>query len=1427
MPETQPFTPTQAENVIPSNPVSSDASIRALYRRLDECMTADARRLHARIKGLQRQLRHHPRDGSSIPSPSNHATSGATSKTTAPPSPLSTSTPDSPSPLTSEPAPEPTQQPPTPGDTRSSLQRAIADIVNQIDRSAARVTARRRALPTITYPQELPVAARREDILNAIAENQVTIIAGATGSGKTTQIPKMLLELGLGSRGWIGHTQPRRIAARSVATRIAQELNTRLGETVGYKVRFTDQTSERSLIKLMTDGVLLAETQHDRYLTRYDAIIIDEAHERSLNIDFLLGYLRQLLPRRQDLKVIITSATIDPESFASHFALPGKPRPPVIEVSGRTYPVEIRYRPLEAQHEDEEDRDLEQAILHAVDELSEPSPEAPGAANGDILIFLPGEREIRETADALGKHPLKPAHKVDIIPLYARLSNDEQQRVFERVPGRRKIILATNVAETSLTVPGIVSVIDSGIARISRYSPRIKVQRLPIEPISRASANQRAGRCGRTEPGVCIRLYSEDNFNARPEFTDPEILRTNLASVILQMAALDLGDIEDFPFLQPPDSRTVRDGYDTLLEIHALESGGLRNTLTDIGRTLARLPIDPRIGRMLLAADTQKCLKEVLVIAAALSTQDVRERPMDKAEQADTAHALFREEGSDFLGILKLWREMHKQQDHLSQNQFRKWCKSNFLSYMRFREWHDTFVQLRELMHDLGYKDNQRPAHVDSIHKALLTGLLSNIGKRTDKGTRDQQSADGDYDGARGLKFSIHPGSTLFKQTPKWVMAAEIVKTTRTYARSAANINPLWIEPLASHLVKRVYHDPHWNADLAQACAFETITLYGLEIVKRRRVDYTNIDPALSRTLFIQHALVDGQYLSNAKFFEHNHTLTNRVKEMEERTRSHDLLADQTSRYTFYDKRVPKEVASGPQFESWRKRAEPREPKMLMMERADVLAPGKVEPAPEQFPDQVRIAGKDYLLEYTHKPGDRLDGVTITVRIDDLPSLPAPRLDWLVPGMIREKVETLVRELPKGIRTRFVPVPQTIDAALAKMTFADGDLLDALTRALREVSGVFVERQYWKPDVLPDYLKMNIRVLGPRNGKDEVLLMGRDLGQIRRVLTGNERQTALRIPTGEYHRPGVLLWDFGALPERIRMKLDDRDTELCPALVDERDRESASLRLFLTQSESLAAHALGLRKLFAVQTRRECRSLISTMPGVESLRLLGRVHEQTREPERFIDDLGELTAFVAWSKAAAESKRDLSMIRTREAFDAAAEAAWTHIGASGLEVFDLAKSILTLFAQVESALTAASKKPEFAAAIQDIRTQLIYLFVPSFLTQTPWPHLKQFPRYLTAILRRLDKISIPDSLGGGPSRDNRLLNDLAPHWLKLRIRVEQGTPQQRADPELVLYRWMIEEYRVALFGADQRTLITVSAKRLEQQWAKVVAKDQG
>ncbi len=951
---------------------------------------------------------------------------------------------------------------------RSGDAQALIDLALRIARSEERAAARRAALPVPGFPPELPITARLDEIRSLVERHQVVVLCGETGSGKSTQLPKICLALGRGVYGRIGHTQPRRIAARSLANRIASELGQGLGQSVGYKVRFHDQVGEHSQVKLMTDGILLAEIQQDRFLSEYDTLIIDEAHERSLNIDFLLGYLKQLLPRRPDLKLIITSATIDPERFSRHFD-----GAPIIEVSGRTYPVEVHYRPPADEAGTERDDPLQRAIVDAVDELSRIS-------RGDILVFLSGEREIRETAETLRKHRLQ---ATEVLPLYARLGTGEQARIFQPA-GQRRIVLATNVAETSLTVPGIRYVIDAGYARISRYSHRSKIQRLPVERISRASAEQRKGRCGRVAAGVCLRLYAEDDFAGRPQFTEPEILRTNLAAVILQMKVLGFGDIEDFPFLEPPDSLQIKDGYRVLEELGAVD--GLRQ-VTQIGRKLARLPVDPRVGRMLLEAAHTHCLRELLVIAAALSVQDPRDRPLDKQQAADEAHAEFKDEDSDFLGYLKLWHYLEEQRRHLSARKFRELCRARFLSWTRVQEWHDIHRQLRTQLHEMGYRDNEVDPGYETIHKALLSGLLSHIGFRP-------EGRDHEYLGARNSRFAIFPGSGLFEKKPKWVAAAELVETTRLYARTLARIQPEWVEALAGHLVKRSYSEPHWQGRRGQVGAYEKVTLYGLTLVARRRVNYGPIDPVLARELFIRQGLVDGDFETRAPFWRHNRELVAEVQALEAKSRRRDLLVDDEAIYAFYDKRVPDGIYSKPLFEQWLRQATRGQPRFLHLRLSDLLRRPVDELSGAAFPDELDLDGMRLPLEYHFAPGEEADGVTLVVPAAVLRQVTPGRADWLVPGLLREKVIALIKSLPKVLRRHFVPVPDYADQCLAALAPSDTPLIQALGAELKRRSGVHVPEDAWDPGVLPPHLRLRVRVI---DAAGATLGAGRDLPQLR------------------------------------------------------------------------------------------------------------------------------------------------------------------------------------------------------------------------------------------------------------------------------------------------------------------------------------------
>ncbi|BBH71293.1 ATP-dependent helicase [Actinoplanes sp. OR16] len=1249
---------------------------------------------------------------------------------------------------------------------------ALSEIAAEVDDAWRRVQARLAGVPKITYPEALPVSGRKDDIAAAIRDHQVVVIAGETGSGKTTQIPKICLELGRGVRGQIGHTQPRRIAARTVAERIAEELDRPLGNTVGYKVRFTDQVSDDTMIKVMTDGILLAEIQTDRMLRRYDTLIIDEAHERSLNIDFILGYLRELLPKRPDLKLVITSATIETQRFAEHFAdAAGKPAP-VIEVSGRTYPVEVRYRPLVTVTEDdvEEPQDLIDGISDAVDELPR---------DGDILVFLSGEREIRDTADALNKRDLR---GTEIVPLYGRLSAAEQHRVFERHTGRR-VVLATNVAETSLTVPGIRYVIDPGTARISRYSHRLKVQRLPIEPVSQASANQRKGRCGRTSDGICIRLYSEEDFEQRPEFTEPEILRTNLASVILQMTNLGLGDLARFPFIDPPDRRNITDGVKLLEELGALAD----RKLTPMGRQLAQLPVDPRLARMVIEADRQECLAEVMVIAAALSIQDPRERPADKQQQADERHARFVDKESDFFSYLNLWRYLREKQQELSGNQFRRLCRSEFLNYLRVREWQDIYSQLKQVARTLGLslkEDWEAGVAPQPVHTALLAGLLSHIG------FKDPEKRE--YLGARGAKFAIFPGSALFKRQPRWVMSAELVETSRLWGRVNARIEPEWAEKLAPHLVKRTYSEPHWDRKMGAVMAFEKVTLYGLPIVPRRRVGYGRVDPVVSRDLFIRHALVEGDWETHHKFYADNLRLLKQITDIENRARRRDIAVDDETVYALYDARIPADVVSSRHFDGWWKKARRENPDLLTFTREDVVNAGRDTVDPNAFPDAWLSQGVKLPLVYEFNPDSHADGVTVKIPLDLVNKVDADDFGWSVPGFRKDVVIALIRALPKQLRTAFVPVPDWAEAVLDRVPARRGPLPDAIGAELRRLSGTVVPADAWRPDQVPGHLRMNFRVV---NEVGEVVAEGRDLDVLRRQLAPKVQATISRA-AGNLERRGITTNDFGAIPRKVAQVRGGYEVNVWPALVDE--GQSVAVKVFETESEQRTAMAAGTRRLLLLTLPPAARYLQGRLDNKAKLEL------SRGNPYRSIAELLDDCAGAAvdrlvadhggpvWSSVEFASLRD--HVR-QDLVDAVANVV-TQVQAVLATAYDVEQRVRTL------------RDPSLLPALADIRQQLKGLVHPGFVTETGWRQLHHMPRYLRGVVYRLDR------LGGGLGRDRQLttqIHEIESEYRELRAEAVTGGPAEEGLREI---RWMIEELRINYFAQTLGTAYPVSDKRI-------------
>jgi ATP-dependent helicase HrpA len=1211
------------------------------------------------------------------------------------------------------------------------------------------------------------------------------VVAGETGSGKTTQIPKICLELGRGIAGTIGHTQPRRLAARTVADRIAEELG-ELGPAgsgvVGYKVRFTDKVGENTLVKLMTDGILLAELAGDRDLRQYDTLIIDEAHERSLNIDFILGYLTRLLPRRPDLKVVITSATIDTERFAGHFARALGTTVPVVEVSGRSYPVEIRYRPVvdPDDPDSDPDRDETDAIGDAVAELQREGP-------GDVLVFLPGEREIRDTAEALARREFR---NTEILPLYARLSTAEQHRVFAPHPGNR-VVLATNVAETSLTVPGIRYVVDTGLARISRYSRRLKVQRLPIEKVSQASANQRAGRCGRVADGICIRLYAEDDFDARPEFTDPEILRTNLASVILQMIALDLGDLAAFPFVEKPDTRSVGDGLALLNELGALEPGQRRLTAT--GRALARLPVDPRLGRMLVEADRTGCLREVLVIAAALSVQDPRERPVEQRQAADAKHARFSAPGdtvldatnSDFLALLNLWAYVQEQRQALTGNRFRRLLRDEFLNFLRIREWQDLHGQLRSAARNAGMTLNDVVPDPDRIHVAVLSGLLSQVGMR-EADTRE-------FLGARGAKFMIFPGSPLAKKPPRWVMAAELVETSRLWARTVARIQPEWIEPLAGHLVKRTYSEPHWSRKRAGAVAVERVTLHGIPIVVGRNVDLGRIDPELARELFLRHALVEGDWDTRHAFFAANLELLDDVEELETRARRRDLVVDEDTLYAFYDARVPKDVVSGRHFDSWWKKARRRRPDLLDLTPELLTTEAARSLDASAYPDAVEAGGLTLSLSYAFEPGRETDGITVDVPVAALHQVDPTPFTWQVPGLREELVTALIKTLPKNLRRLFAPAPDHARAVLARLQAGSEPLLDGLERELGRMRNVTIPRDAWELDRLPDHLTVTFRVVDER-GRE--VARGTDLEKLRHDLAPKVREE-LATAGADIEATGLTTWSIGSLPREIGVRRGPHVVTGYPGLVDR--GTSVDVRVFPTAAERDPAHRRGVRRLLLLQTPSPARAVTRGLDNAARLALSRTPHGSL---PALLDDCATASVDALITAAGGPPWDEASYARLLAATRAKLES-------TTVRVLDSVRAVLTAWHRVQARIGDLTG-PVLTDARRDLTRQVDALIGPGFVTAAGTARLGDLARYLQAVELRIDK------LRADPARD-------AQWTAEVRVVADEYAAELAAlpagvepSPELQEIRWMIEELRVALYAHPMRTRYPVSVKRIQK-----------
>ncbi len=1255
---------------------------------------------------------------------------------------------------------------------------SLESLIERARASAALRDRRNERRPQPRFANDLPINQRRDEIAAAIESHRAVVICGETGSGKSTQLPQICLDLGRGVGGLIGHTQPRRIAARSVAARVAEELGVSLGRDVGFKMRFTDTVSDDTYVKVMTDGILLAETQGDRNLTQYDTIIIDEAHERSLNIDFLLGYLKQLLRRRADLKVIVTSATIDPERFSQHFD-----GAPIIEVSGRTYPVEIRYRPMtddETSDDDPSSRDIIDAVVDGVRELQREGP-------GDILVFLSGEREIREAAEAVTRRGgLGP--RDEVLPLFARLSGADQQRVFQPHGGRR-IILATNVAETSITVPGVKYVIDPGLARISRYSAASQVQRLPIERISQASAQQRSGRCGRVSDGICLRLYSETDFASREEFTPAEVLRTDLASVILRMKALRLGEPSDFPFVEPPTRRFIRDGYETLRELGAIDE---QDRLTEIGRRLARLPIDPRLGRMLVAAGEENALREVLAITAVLAIQDPRERPHEKAGAADAAHAEFDHEDSDFLSLLNIWNFYRAQSKKLSRSKLARACKQNFLSPIRMREWVETYVQLRDLCHEGGVKMNPSPAAYDAVHRALLAGLLTRVGRRGERHV---------YHAPRDTQFYIFPGSGQFDAKPKWIMATEIVETTRSYGRTIAKLRPEWIERVAGDLLKKSWRDPHWSPDAGAPLAYEKATLFGLEIYDGRRIPFGAIDPKGAREMFIHHALVEGDCAVDAPFMTHNRQLVEDVRELEAKHRRRDLLADVQARFAFYDRLIPADVHRVSDFEKWRKARERGDARVLFMTEADVFADGASVGA-EDFPDHLDTPAGPLPLEYHLDPGGERDGVTILAPIEHLDRLQPDALDWLTPGMRAEKVAALVRTLPKNVRRTLGPIPQlAADIAHAMDPRRTPRFLDALGDAVRRVRGVDIPPDWWRPDDIDDHLRMNIRIL---DADDQVAAEGRDLAAVREELGAAGRPTFIDAPDAAWQRDDVRDWDFGPMPETFELSIGARTATTYPALV-RLENGRVGLRLLDAPDRAAARHREGVTLLLMDALHDELAGQTEQLPDLGWMRL------------QYAPVAGDVD--LAWGvhriAVALHFVAGQPPIRDADAFRRRLRERASGLWGRTLDVCETLRTVLDLRHGVDGRLS-ENAPDAWRGAFADLRGQLDALLPAGFLSDIDSGWFMHTPRYLQAMDRRIARLP-----GGGHVRDAKLFARIAPRLQAFAERAASHARQHLDDPQLGYHRWLLEELRVATFAQDLGVAVPVSDRDLDEHWARV------
>jgi len=1248
---------------------------------------------------------------------------------------------------------------------------SVTAIKTQITEAQLRLTNRENQQVHITYPEQLPVSQQAEKICEAIKSNQVVIVAGETGSGKTTQLPKICLDAGLGRKGLIGHTQPRRLAARTVSTRIAEELQVELGGVVGYQVRFTDQVSDQTLVKVMTDGILLSEVKHDKYLNKYDAIIIDEAHERSLNIDFLLGYLKRLLSKRKELKLIITSATIDVARFSEFFE-----KAPIFSVSGRTFPVDVKYRP--ALSSDEYTASLNEQVSNVVEEIIEEEKER-GWPIGDVLIFLPGEREIRELAIHL-KH--SEWRDTEILPLYARLSNKDQNRVFSSHRGRR-IILSTNVAETSITVPGIRYVIDPGTVRMSRYSYRSKIQRLPIEAVSQASANQRMGRCGRIAEGICYRLYSDDDFISRSEFTDPEILRTNLASVILKLIDSGLGSINDFEFIDEPDNRLLNDGYKLL---HELEAVTEQRKLTPLGKRLAALPTDPKLGKMLLTAAAKNCLREVLIIVSGLSIQDPRERPNEKQQAADQAHSIYKDPDSDFIGFIKLWENYEEQRQLLTNNQQKKFCQKNFLSFMRMREWREIHRQLHLILKTLNLKENTEPASTEAIHQSLLSGLLGYIGRHNEKR---------EYDGCRNRKFTLFPGSSVSKKKPKWLFSAEIVETQQVYARCNAKIDPAWIEPLALHLIKKSWSEPLWHASRAQVIAKEKVSLYGLEIVTNRPVNFSQIDPVVSREIFIRSGLVELQFKTKATVINQNRRLITDLEALEDRTRKRDILVDDETVYDLYDKRLSQDVTDGTSFEKWYKRLPSEGQNLLLFTKNDLQRASAPEFDASKFPGHLDNNGIQFPLSYQFNPGAEEDGVTISVPVNAIKQLTAERLERLVPGLLREKCIQLIKNLPRPIRRNFVPVPDMVDSILSKVEASDLPLLQALNLQLKRKTLVDVPIDAWNFDLIDSHLKFNIQVL---NDSGKIVQQGRDI-----VVLADKVDHLINIdsqqPAAKKSIVKLTDWNFGELEESVLVQQAGIKLTQFPALND----KVAYVELILSADEVQAKKMTrkGIARLYSYRLTTQAAIFKKQIPSYAKLALL---YSPVGKAKKLYDDFLISSIMMHFLS-------DTDLPKSKEEFEDLFEAKRADYFAAACIYSDLVFCILEKYHQVMKSLKGKINL-SIVMPLNDLRQQLAVLIAEDFLLETSLEQLKQFPRYLEACQFRFDKMA------RDLANERRYVPILNGWWEQYLERKKLFEAQGIWDHNLASFRWLVEEQRVSWYAQHLGTSEIVSEKRLNKHW---------